>query len=168
MRQMHRCAAGHELFALFAAGLLAAASTLPAQQLATASSDSLLRTTPASPAASVAERIAAAAVPRPGERIYGRADVPGERTVTVILVREGSPAGMDEAVWPVQLRWVVVAHDASQSFVADLYGRASDRGRLYLDGVVTEGPRTGSAVHIETDGDLGRGASITITPMKRK
>jgi len=165
MRYTHRFPDAHVLAAVFAAGLLAATGALHAQQLA-AVPDSVTGSTLASPALSMSARIAAAAVPRAGERVYGAARRAGHDQVTVILVREGLPSRTDEAVWPVQLRWVVMARRASDSFVADVYGRATDRGRLYLDGVITEGTRTGSAIHIETDEDVGRGASVSITPMK--
>lgn len=165
MRYTHRFSDAHMLAAVCAAGILATAGALPAQQL-TAAADSMSGTSVTPPAGSMAARIAAAAVPRAGERIYGRTQRPGLDQTTVILVRQGLPAGTHETAWPVQMRWVVLARRASDSFVADLYGRASDHGQLYLDGVLTEGTHIGSAIHIETDRDVGRSALVTITPLR--
>ncbi|MGH7625028.1 MAG: hypothetical protein ACREOJ_06905 [Gemmatimonadaceae bacterium] len=167
MRHAYRLSYAYVHTAVFAAGLLAATGALHAQQLA-AAPDSTRSTAVTPPALSMTQRIAAAAVPRVGERVYAEARQPGQDQVTVILVREGLPLSTDETVWPVQLRWVVMARRASDSFVADVYGRASDSGRLYLDGVITEGTRSGSAIHIETDRNVGRDASVTITPMKSR
>ena len=165
MRYTPRFSDAHMLTVVCAAGILAAAGALPAQQQ-TAAADSISGRSATPPADAMTARIAAAAVPRAGERIYGRTQRPGLDQTTVILVRQGLPAGTDETAWPVQMRWVVLARRASDSFVADLYGRANDQGQLYLDGVLTEGTHIGSAIHIEADRDVGHGAVVTITPLR--
>ena len=82
-------------------------------------------------------------------------------TVSMTIVRIGSPEDASDPVWPVVTRWEVTSPDPARSFSAELFGGARENGSMKLTGIVTDGYQKGAEVHIDLHGGQ-RGATIRI------
>lgn len=87
----------------------------------------------------------------------------GDLVMTLQLL--GSPVEAANPVWKVRTRWTLTPADGA-ALVADLYGTVNwTTGMMRLSGVVTEGCRVGSEVHI--DGrfvDMNGSGTVLILP----
>lgn len=108
----------------------------------------------------------AAAEPGAHERVVAQGKLlgggGGNDRVTVVLERSGTPAAAADDAWPVQTRWAVKAKDPKQSFVAELYGTASDDHETHLRGIISAGYRKGQEVHVDAPLGLKHQTTISI------
>lgn len=156
--------AAHLVFSTVTAGLVATALAtvarpLGAQQLIASARDD------GAALAGVPQAIRNAARVQPGEQLLSRSAAGRAGGVTeLILERAGGPNFVGEPVWPVQARLVVIAEHPSESFVAEMYGVANDRGQAQLTGLIEHGWRSGWEVHVDAPMDRSSTLSITLVP----
>ena len=108
--------------------------------------------------------VADAALPKGSERVLAKGKMLGlgMRDATIILERTGTPESASQPAWPVQTRWAVNSQEKGRSFVAELYGTASENAESHLTGIITDGFRKGSEVHVDAPQGLSHEATITI------
>lgn len=108
--------------------------------------------------------VADAALPKGSERVLAKGEMRGlgMKDATIILEQTGAPESASQAAWPVQTRWAVNASDPGRSFVAELYGTASETAESHLTGIITAGYRKGAEVHVDAPLGLRHQATITI------
>ncbi|MGH7625030.1 MAG: hypothetical protein ACREOJ_06915 [Gemmatimonadaceae bacterium] len=108
--------------------------------------------------------VADAALPKGSERVLAKGQMRGlgMKDATIILERTGAPEHASQPAWPVQTRWAVNASEKGRSFVAELYGTASENAESHLTGIITAGYRKGAEVHVDAPLGLSHQATITI------
>ncbi|HEX5409548.1 MAG TPA: hypothetical protein VFW89_07255 [Gemmatimonadaceae bacterium] len=113
--------------------------------------------------------VADAALPKGSERVLAKGQMRGlgMKDATIILEGTGAPEHAAQPVWPVQTRWAVNASDKDRSFVAELYGTASENAESHLTGIITAGYRKGAEVHVDAPLGLSHQATITIVESHR-
>jgi hypothetical protein len=108
--------------------------------------------------------VAEAALPKGSERVLAKGEMRGlgMKDATIVLEQTGAPESASQGAWPVQTRWAVNASDPGRSFVAELYGTASETAESHLTGIITAGYRKGAEVHVDAPLGLRHQATITI------